>query len=61
MVMRYTDDVVTLGRASDASFEAARSALETKALHELTITIGYYMMVCVYLRTFDVEIEPSRR
>lgn len=56
-VIRFTDDVVTKTRASDESFAAMQGELATKALQELTITIGYYMMVCVYLKTFDVEIE----
>jgi alkylhydroperoxidase family enzyme len=58
-VMAYTDDVVMNVRASDATFEPLRAALTTKALAELTIAIGYYMMVSRFLETFDVDLEAE--
>lgn len=57
-VMRFTDDVVANVRASDATFEPLRAALPLKQLQELTLTVGYYMMVCRFLETFDVDLEP---
>ena len=57
LVVAYTDDVVANVRASDATFEPLRERLSTRALLELTITIGYYLMVARFLETFDVEIE----
>ena len=56
-VMAFTDDLVANVRASDATFEAIRTRLGDQALQELTITVGYYMMVSRYLETFDVDIE----
>ena len=56
-VMAFTDDVVANVRASDATFEPVRRRLGDKALQELTMTVGYYMMVSRYLETFDVDIE----
>ena len=56
-VMAFTDDVVSNVRASDATFEPLRTRWGDQALQELTITIGYYMMVSRYLETFDVDIE----
>lgn len=56
-VMDFTDDVVFNVRASDATFEPIRTRLGDQALQELTITIGFYMMVSRYLETFDVDIE----
>jgi 4-carboxymuconolactone decarboxylase len=56
-VMTFTDDLVANVRASDVSFEPVRARLGDKALQELTVTIGYYMMVSRFLETFDVEIE----
>lgn len=58
-VMAFTDDVVANVRASDATFEPVRARLGDMALQELTITIGYYMMVSRYLETFGVEIEEG--
>jgi 4-carboxymuconolactone decarboxylase len=58
-VMAFTDDVVANVRASDATFEPLRERLGYKALQELTITIGYYMLVSRFLETFDVDIEEG--
>ena len=57
LVMAFTDDVVANVRASDATFEPLKAKLTFKALQELTITIGYYMLVSRFLETFDVDIE----
>jgi 4-carboxymuconolactone decarboxylase len=59
-VMRFTDDVVANVRASDATFQPLRASLALRDLQELTMAIGYYMMVSRYLETFDVEIEQPR-
>ncbi len=56
-VMRYTDDVVEHVRASDATFEPLHAALSLQELQELTVTIGFYMLVSRYLETFGVDIE----
>lgn len=58
LVMRYTDDVVANVRAGDATFEPLVKRLSLQELQELTVTIGYYMMVSRFLETFDVDIEP---
>jgi alkylhydroperoxidase family enzyme len=59
LVMLYTDDVVRNVRASDATFKPLQQHLSVQELQELTITIGYYMMVSRFLETFDVEIEAK--
>lgn len=56
-VMRYTDDVVKNVRASDATFNPLLEALGVQQLQELTVTIGFYMLVSRYLETFGVDIE----
>src|SRR5215216_443559 len=58
-VMRYTDDVVQNVRASDATFNPLLDALGVQQLQELTVTIGFYMLVSRYLETFGVEIEQD--
>ncbi len=58
-VMRFTDDVVLNVRAGDATFNPTRAVLGDKALQELTIIIGFYMLVSRYQETFDVEIEQG--
>lgn len=59
LVMQYTDDVVRNVRASDATFKPLQQRFSLQELQELTITIGYYMMVSRFLETFDVEIEAK--
>ncbi|MEO8812291.1 MAG: carboxymuconolactone decarboxylase family protein [Caulobacteraceae bacterium] len=58
-VMAFTDDLVANVRAGEATFEPVKTRLGVKALQELTLTVGYYMMVCRFLETFDVDIEPG--
>jgi alkylhydroperoxidase family enzyme len=57
-VLRFTDEVFHRVKAPDAMFEAMRERLTTKALSELVLTIGFYMMVCRFLENFEVDIEP---
>lgn len=60
LVMAYTDDIVRNVRASDATFKPLLERLSLKEVQELTVTIGYYMMVSRFLETFGIEVEkPS--
>lgn len=58
-VMRFTDDVVFNVRASDETFEPLRAALSYKELQEVVMAVGYYMALCRFLETFDVDIEDE--
>lgn len=58
-VMRYTDDIVLNVRASDETFTPLSGQLSHKVMQELTLTIGFYMMVSRFLETFDVDIEED--
>jgi len=57
-VLRFTDDVVKNVRAGDETYGAVARHLDANQLIELTVTIGYYMMVSRFLETTGVEIEP---
>jgi alkylhydroperoxidase family enzyme len=59
-VLRFTDDVVRNVKATDRSFKAVQAALSPGALVELTLTIGYYMMVCRFLETLGVDGEEGQ-
>jgi len=59
LVLAYTDDVVANVRASDATFQPLQERLSDQGLVELTMAIGFYMMVSRLLNTFDVEIEDG--
>lgn len=58
-LIAFVDDVVANVRASDATFDALRQDLSDRELQELVLTIGYYMTVCRFLETFDVDLEPA--
>lgn len=59
-VLRYTDDVVRNVRASDKTLKAVQAFLTPGALVELTLTIGYYMMVCRFLEFMGVDGEEGQ-
>ena len=58
-IMRFTDDVVKNVRASDATFAPLAKRFSHKEMQELTLTVGYYMMVSRFLETFGVDIEGA--
>jgi len=58
-VMRYTDDIVNNIRAGDETFQALQASLDDQEQMELTVTIGFYVMVSAFLRTYDVDIEDA--
>ncbi|MEO0963247.1 MAG: carboxymuconolactone decarboxylase family protein [Pseudomonadota bacterium] len=58
-VMAYTDDVLKNVKASDATFNPLLDKLGARQLQELTITIGFYMLVSRYLETFEVDLEDG--
>lgn len=59
-VLRYTDDVVRNVRASDKTLKAIQAFLTPGAVVELTLTIGYYMMVCRFLESMGVDGEEGQ-
>ena len=58
-VLRYVDDVVENVRSSEPVFTALREQLGVVGLQELTLLIGYYLMVCRFLENFGVDIESD--
>ena len=59
-VLRFTDDVVRNVKASDKNLKAVQAFLTPGAIVELTLTVGYYMMVCRFLETTGVEGEDGQ-
>jgi alkylhydroperoxidase family enzyme len=57
--MLFVDDVVAHVRASDMTFAPLAKILSAQEMQELTMTIGFYMMVSRFLETFDVDLEES--
>jgi 4-carboxymuconolactone decarboxylase len=55
--LRYTDEVTKEIRVKDDTFAAVRNFLNEEGVVELTLTIGYYAMVCRILEALQVELE----
>lgn len=58
-ILRYTDQVVLNVKAGDSTFDAVQDLLTNRQLVELTLTIGFYMMVSRFLENFEVELEET--
>ncbi len=56
-VLQYTDEVSRNFRVSDDTFSRIRDFLGEKEIVELTVTIGYYGMVCRTLEALQIELE----
>jgi len=58
-VLRYADQVVWNVKAGDSVFAAVERLLTPRALVELTLTIGYYMLISRLLENFEVDFEQQ--
>lgn len=58
MVLAYTDQVLLHVKAPDAMFHALCERLSPGVVAELTLVIGFYMLVSRFLENFEVDIEP---
>lgn len=59
LAMLFVDDVVVNVRASDQTFAPLAKILPAQEMQELTMTIGFYMMVSRFLETFGVDLEDD--
>jgi len=56
-VLAYADELSRQVRVSDAVFGELRRLFDEREIVELTVTIGYYEMVCRLLEALQVELE----
>jgi len=56
-VLQYTDEVAVNIRVSDETFSLIKDHFDDEEIVELTVTIGYYGMVCRILEALQVELE----
>jgi len=61
LVVRYVDALVDEVRADDALFAELDRALGTDVVAELTMVIGFYLLVSRFLTNFDIAIEDDLR
>jgi alkylhydroperoxidase family enzyme len=56
--LAFTDEIVTLRRPTDATFNAIASRLTLSALVELQLAVGFYIMTSKFLETFGIDMQP---
>lgn len=59
LVLAYTDQLFHHVKAGDELFASMQAAFNPRQLSELTLTVGFYMMVSRFLENFEVDIEPA--
>jgi hypothetical protein len=57
LVLRFTEETVLQRKVSDETFVAISKHFSNEVLVELAIAAGCYMMVSIFLNTFEVDIE----
>jgi alkylhydroperoxidase family enzyme len=57
--LAFTDEIVRLPRASDATFKAIAAKLTQGALVELQLAVGFYVMTSKFLETFEIDMQPA--
>ena len=56
-VLRFTEETVLNRKVGDETFSAISKHLSHEELVELAIAAGCYMMVSIFLNTFEVDLE----
>ena len=56
-LLRFTDEVVLDGKASEATFTALAEHYAPEQLIETTLLIGFYMLTSRFLQTFDMDLD----
>lgn len=59
VVLAFTEEVIQNSRPSEKTFDRAAKFLNEASLVELTLSIGYWSMVAMFLETFEVEVEDD--
>ena len=57
--LAFTDEIVTLHKPTDATFNAIAGKLTPAALVELQLSVGFYIMTSKFLETFGVDMQPA--
>jgi alkylhydroperoxidase family enzyme len=56
-VIELVDEMVKSRKPSDASFKKAIDTLGVRTLIDILLLVGFYQMACLFLRTFEIDIE----
>ena len=58
--LALTDELVTTGSVSDATFDAFSAYADPERIVEVVLTVSFYCCVSRVLHALDIEIEPDR-
>ena len=58
LALAFTDEIVKLRKPSDATFDAIKAKLTPRALVELQLSVGFYIMTSKFLETFAIDLQP---
>ena len=56
--LAFTDEIVSLHKPTDATFNAIAAKLTPGALVELQLSVGFYIMTSKFLETFGIDMQP---
>ncbi|MBM4265644.1 MAG: carboxymuconolactone decarboxylase family protein [Deltaproteobacteria bacterium] len=59
-VLTFTDEVVKDVRPSDQALQALEQHLSSREVVELTIAIGFYMLMARVMEVTGIEVEPAQ-
>lgn len=57
--LAFADEIVTLRKPTDATFNAIAGKLTPGALIELQLSVGFYIMTSKFLETFGIDMQPA--
>ncbi len=55
----YVRELLQKGSVSDPTFEAARQRFGPRGVAEISVIIGHYMMIALFLASLEVELAPG--
>src|SRR6266481_630277 len=57
--LAFTDEIVTLTRPTDSTFNSIAAKLPPAELIELQRSVSFYIMTSKFLETFGIDMEPA--
>ena len=58
-LLRFTDEAVIDGKASEVTFNQLSTFFSPEELIETTLLIGFYIMTSRFLQTFDMDLDKQ--
>ena len=59
VALSYSRELLQRGRISGPTFEAALERFEPRGVAELSVVVGHYIIIALFLASLEVELEPG--